>query len=265
MLLLLRVRSCADDAEYEMLRQQWDSVNRPQYQRRTWSPRQEEALGAVAYAVSLDDEEQRRQHARCLFVSGGPGSGKSAVLLEMAIRSAKGGLRVLIVCPTGQLVHSFKCQLPEVDGIENIQVDTIHGMLGYKRTGADEEAQWAPPSAQRRIDLILIDEAVQYDNREWKRLSQAMMEQPHLPSVVAGGDFQQLQPVVSGGLCQKMLTDWPWITLDIVYRTSDPEHLLFLNRIREQQPSRDALIIAGFASRAASPERGPLPSGAGRG
>ena len=35
MLLLLRVRSCADDAEYEMLRQQWDSVNRPQYQRRT--------------------------------------------------------------------------------------------------------------------------------------------------------------------------------------------------------------------------------------
>ena len=35
MLLLLRVRSCADDAEYEMLRQQWDSVNRPRYQRRT--------------------------------------------------------------------------------------------------------------------------------------------------------------------------------------------------------------------------------------
>ena len=69
MLLLLRVRSCADDAEYEMLRQQWDSVNRPQYQRRTWSPRQEEALGAVAYAVSLDDEEQKRQHQRCLDVT----------------------------------------------------------------------------------------------------------------------------------------------------------------------------------------------------
>ena len=132
-LLQARVRNCADDAEYQMLRQQWDQVNRPRYQCRTWSPRQAEVLGAVAYAVSLDDEEQKRQHKRCLFVSGGPGSGKSAVLLEIAVRCAKGALRVLIVCPTGQLVHSFKSQLPEVDGIENVQVDTIHGVLGYKR------------------------------------------------------------------------------------------------------------------------------------
>ena len=242
MLLLLRVRSCADDAEYEMLRQQWDSVNRPQYQRRTWSPRQEEALGAVAYAVSLEDEEQKRQHQRCLFVSGGPGSGKSAVLLEMAVRSSKGGLRVLIVCPTGQLVHSFKSQLPDVEGIENVQVDTIHGVLGYKRKGADEKVQWAPPSALRRIDVILVDEASQYDNREWTRFAQTVSEQPHLPYVVAVADFQQLQPVVSGGLCREMLHSWPRIDLDTVYRTSDPDQLLFLNRIRERQPSRQALI-----------------------
>ena len=89
MLLQRRVRNCRDDAEYFMLRQQWDSVNRPQHQRRTWSPRQEEVLGAVAYAVSLDDEEQKRQHQRCLFVSGGPGSGKSAVLLELAVRARR--------------------------------------------------------------------------------------------------------------------------------------------------------------------------------
>ena len=166
--LLLRVRNCADDAEYQMLRQHWDTVSRPQYAPRTWSPKQGEALGAVAYAVSLDDEEQKRLHKRCLFVSGGPGSGKSAVLLEVAVRSAKGGIRVLIVCPTGQLVHSFKSQLPEVDGIENVQVDTIHGVLRYKRRGADGKVQWAPPSALRRIDLILVDEARQYDNKEWR-------------------------------------------------------------------------------------------------
>ena len=241
MLLLLRVRSCADDAEYEMLRQQWDSVNRPQYQRRTWSPRQEEALGAVAYAVSLDDEEQKRQHQRCLFVSGGPGSGKSAVLLEMAVRSSKGGLRVLIVCPTGQLVHSFKCQLPEVDGIENVQVDTIHGILRYKRKGADGKVTWAPPSALRSIDLILVDEASQYDNQEWKRFTQSIAEQPHSPYVVAVADFQQLQPVVAGGLCHHALKSWPCIQLDTVYRTSDEAQLLFLNRIREQQPTRKVI------------------------
>ena len=31
-----------------------------------------QVLGAVAFAISLDDEEQKRQHRRCLFVSGGP-------------------------------------------------------------------------------------------------------------------------------------------------------------------------------------------------
>ena len=181
-------------------------------------------------------------HRRCLFVSGGPRSGKSAVLLELAVRAAKGGNRVLIVCPTGQLVHSFKCQLPEVDGIENVQVDTIHGILRYKRKGADGKVTWAPPSALRRIDLILVDEASQYDNREWKRLTQSIAEQPHSPYVLAVADFQQLQPVVSGGLCQKMLSDWPRVELDTVSRTSDPDQLLFLNRIRERQPARQVNI-----------------------
>ena len=100
--------------------------------------------------------------------------------------------------------------------------------------------RWAPPSALLRIDLILADEASQYDNREWKRLVLALSEQPHLPYVVASADFQQLQPVVSGGLCQKMLYSWPRVDLDTVYRSSDPEHLLFLNRIREAQPERQA-------------------------
>ena len=163
----------------------------------------------MAFAVSLDDEEEKRRHTRCLFVSGGPASGKSAALLEVAVRSARGALRVLIVCPAGQLVHSFKSQLPDVDGIENIQVDTIHGVLGYKRKGADEKVQWAPPSALRRIDVILVDEASQYDKQEWKRLAQAVAEQPHLPYLETVPDFQQLQPVISGGLCENMVTSWP--------------------------------------------------------
>ena len=71
MLLLCSVRNCRDDVEYHMYQQQWDTINRPQHVRRTWSPRQEEVLGAVAFAVSLDDELQKSQHTRRLFVSGG--------------------------------------------------------------------------------------------------------------------------------------------------------------------------------------------------
>ena len=219
-----------------MLRQQWDTVNRPQYQRRTWSPRQQEVLDQVAQAVSVDNEEVRAEGRRCVLVLGGPGSGKSAVLLEVALRSARLGIRVLIICPTGQLVHSFKCQLPDVEGIENISVDTIHGVLGYKRPGPDGKVRWAPPSALRRIDLILVDEASQYDDREWQRLTQSVTEQPHRPYVVTVADFQQLQPVASGGLCRRLTASWPTVTLDTVYRSTDPEHLLFQNRISETKP-----------------------------
>ena len=116
-------------------------------------------------------------------------------------------------------------------------METIHGVLQYKRPGPDGKVVWAPPSALRRIDVILVDEASQYDNKEWKRFAQSVAEQPHLPYVVAVADFQQLQPVVWGGFCQEMLLDWPRIELDTVYRTSDEQHLLFQNRIRQQQPS----------------------------
>ena len=37
-------------------------------------------------------------------------------------------------------MHSFKAQLPELDGIENIRVGTIHGVLNYKRPGQDQSA-----------------------------------------------------------------------------------------------------------------------------
>ena len=61
------------------------------------------------------DEEARRASRRWLYVDGPPGSGKSALILEAALRAAKEGMQVLIVCPTGNLVHSFKSMLPEQD------------------------------------------------------------------------------------------------------------------------------------------------------
>ena len=99
-------------------------------------------------------------------------------MLEAAVSATQKGMRVLIVCPTGQLVRNLKSQPPDVDGIENVEINTIHGVLQYKRPGADSKVKWSPPSALRRIDLILVDEASQYDDREWVRLFQCIKEQP---------------------------------------------------------------------------------------
>ena len=65
-----------------------------------------------------------------MYIQGPPSSGKTLLLLEIAIRCARLGLRVLIVCPIG--INVYESQLPEFDGVEQIDVDTIQGVLKYK-------------------------------------------------------------------------------------------------------------------------------------
>lgn len=99
---------------------------------------------------------------------------------------------MLIVAPTGVLIHSFKAKLPDMDGVENISIDTIQGVLNYKRLGADSKVRWSPPSALRKYDLIFCDEGSQYDDLEWSRLFTCTREQPHKPFTAVVADFKQL-------------------------------------------------------------------------
>jgi hypothetical protein len=225
-----------------MLRQSWDTVNRPQYRHFSWGEQQLRALDLVATGYSFEDEDARRESFRFLYIQGEPGSGKSAVLLECAIHACP-HISVLIVCPTGMLVTAFKLKLPERAGIENISIDTIQGVLNYKRPGADSKVTWSPPTALRRYDLILCDEGSQYDDPEWQRLFSSIKEQPHKPFTVVVAGFQQLQPISGGSLCREFCDRMQTVVLDTVYRSSDPSHLLFLNRIRQAQPTRELLEV----------------------
>ena len=69
--------------------------------------------------------------------------------------------------------------------------------MNYQRPGKDGQVKWRPPSALRKIDLILVDEASQYDDRDWGRFFTTAMPQPQSPYTVIVADFQQLQPVNS--------------------------------------------------------------------
>ena len=134
------------------------------------------------------------------------------------------GMKVLIVCPTGTLVHAYKSLLPHVDGIENVSVDTIHGVLKYKRPGADQKIAWAPPSALRQKDCILIDEGSQYDDQEMRRLFQSIQEQPHRPFTTIVADMQQLQPLVSGEFVRALVNTLQKVSLEtcLLYTSPSP-------------------------------------------
>ena len=62
-----------------------------------------------------------------------------------------------------------------------------------------------------------------------------------MPYTVVVADFQQLQPVVSGGLCRNFCEKMQTVELKTVYRSRDESHLIFLNRIRCDQPERPML------------------------
>ena len=77
-----------------------------------------------------------------------------------------------------------------------------------------------------------------------------------MPCVAVVADFQQLQPVTSGGQCRAYCDRMQSVELKTVYRTADPEHLLFLNRIRMEQPDRQCL--AEYFGARHWPSSGPL-------
>eukprot|EP00969_Alexandrium_andersonii_P179973 7954835-Alexandrium_andersonii.AAC.1 len=66
-----------------------------------------------------------------------------------------------------------------------------------------------------------------------------LTELPQKPLVSLSGDFQQLAPVSGAGKVRAVVEGLrDVITLKTVYRTKDPQHLDFLNRIRMEQPER---------------------------
>ena len=139
-------------------------------------------------------------------------------------------MSVLLICPTGFLVHQYKSKLPDIDGTDNIRVDTIQGVLNYKRPGADSKVTSAPPSALTRIDLILMDEVSQHADTEFLRFVQSVTEQLRKPFTGIVADFQQLQPIESCARMAAYCKHFETVELKTVYRTNDEQHLIFLNK-----------------------------------
>ena len=145
----------------------------------------------------------------------------------------KSGARVLILCPTGALVHAYKERLPPTD---QIVVETLHS--GFSIARKVDMNTYSPPGRLRRYDLIFIDEASQIGDAIFECIIMAVRELPQKPLVVVGADYQQVAPIGGGTVRAGHMRTIETFELTVVHRTDDPTLLDFLSIARVKQPSK---------------------------
>jgi hypothetical protein len=212
----------------------WRTTSDVKLRTMNWSDEQEEFLDIVADSINVRDSTAMAAGLdRWMHITGGPGTGKTEAIIHAAYRAAEVGARVLILCPTGALVHAYKERLPPTD---QIVVETLHS--GFSIARKVDMNTYAPPGRLRRYDLIFIDEASQIGDDIFDCIVVGVRELPQKPFVVVGADYQQVAPIGGGkvgrGICDSIKT----IELKAVHRTDDPKLLAFLNLTRKKQPSR---------------------------
>jgi hypothetical protein len=156
---------------------QWNRVHRVVLQARVWSEGQASVLSALRAATQVADANVARVRSQYLFLQGEPGSGKSEVFVHAAVEAAAADLHVLILCPTGTLVHSYRDRLPASD---NIAVDTVHSALAINAASGQGDVAYTPPRRMRRYDLILLDEASQLEDPVTNLLFMCLRELPQV-------------------------------------------------------------------------------------
>ena len=134
---------------------------------RVWSPQQQEVLNVVQQGLLCEDANAT-PNSRALFVTGGPGCGKTEVVLQCALDAASGTAKVLIACPIGPLVAAYRQKIPPNT---NIVVETIHSAFKITRR-ADE--LYIPPGRLRHFELIMFDEVSQQDEHVWTQVRDAL-------------------------------------------------------------------------------------------
>ena len=142
-----------------------------QLEARQWSLEQKDTLDTIMANLRKEYALDSNETNRYLYINGEPGSGKSEVLIHAAVAAADEGCKVLILCPTGSLVHAYEDKVPEH---ANITIATIHAGFAIMRD-YDKVVNYAPPSSLRNYELIIIDEGARLwtisDQRKGKHIA----------------------------------------------------------------------------------------------
>ena len=91
---------------------EWNHIPTRTVTEPTWSQDQKDVLKEVGDRLDRTDPLFDAPSPEPIYLGGDPGTRKSEVLVHSAIRAAYNGSRVLIMCPTGTLVHAYRERIP---------------------------------------------------------------------------------------------------------------------------------------------------------
>jgi len=174
-------------------------------------------------------------HAPLTLVTGGPGTGKTSIIVAILREAVRRGLdisRVALAAPTGKAANRmFSSILENLGELEQkhgvalpwapgeLAPSTLHRLLGFQAgTNRFRHTQDQPLPA----DLVIVDEASMVDLLMMERLFQALRPEARL---VLLGDAQQLPSVEAGCVFQDLVASLPhaMVRLTRNYRMDTPE------------------------------------------
>ena len=196
--------------------------------------------------ITLDEDQvhatQQALRQKVLVITGGPGTGKTTLLMALLTILRRAKVSFVLAAPTGRAAK----RMTESAGEEAM---TIHRLLEYNpREGGFQRSEDNP----LQVDFVIVDEASMVDLVLMDHLLRAVDPHSHLILV---GDMDQLPSVGPGSVLRDLIDSGaiPTVVLRRIFR-QDRQSLIVVNAHRilqghnlvlgEQNAKRDFVFMA---------------------
>jgi exodeoxyribonuclease V alpha subunit len=182
----------------------------------------QEKLG-IKLAKKQQEAVDLAARSKVLIITGGPGTGKTTIILAILRIFQQLGLRVLLAAPTGRAAK----RMNETTGWE---AKTLHRLLEYS---PKEERFKRSEDDPLEGDMIIIDEASMVDTLLMYHLLKAIPRHAHLILV---GDVDQLPSVGPGNVLRDIIDSGTFtvVRLNEIFRQAQ-ESTIVVNAHRVNQ------------------------------
>jgi exodeoxyribonuclease V alpha subunit len=169
--------------------------------------------------IRLDQEQREAVHSavnrRLVVITGGPGTGKTAVIDAIRLILQSLGQNVALAAPTGRSAK----RIQEVTGTE---AKTLHRTLGYTLKN------FSFGNTDDSFDNLIVDECSMVDLRLWGAMALRKTDKTRFVLV---GDADQLPPVGSGQVFNDLVRtpDFPIIRLTNIHRQASDNPIPYVS------------------------------------